>query len=537
MYRKHYKPSIVERSCSQLDSIPISKEEYRQNVEANYLDHDGCTNLHLAVIQDNDNLISRAIKAGCDVNAADKYGRRPMHLAAEHGSTRAVRKLLMHGAELNVYNNDGLSPLMVATRKGHVGVMRSLLHGGAKVNSCNARRETALHYASAAGCMEAVEALLASKASVEVHDAEGVTPLMQSAKFGHLNVINHLVKEAKADLNAIDLEGSTVVHYAIKNHQTEALQFLIEQQANLSVQNKSNMTPFVLSIFCNHCEGLRLLLAANVDRTIDGLNGTPLTLAALKGHSLCVRILIDHGEEPDEYGYFGMTPLMSAAFEGHVDVIDTLLNLGADPDYPGRWGSHAIHKCLMRVTPENAERRQKSLIRLIRAGADVNPRLVCAGIFTAVTCGRNCPLSFALMSGYISMAQILLRAGVQLEGRELCEWVRAEHVGHFFNMKQLLQPIKEYLTTVKSLKHLCRQVVHKSLGKNPDVKLEQLPVAKPIQSYLNFPEFDNMPVERAGTVQDLPVGLLEYFPGRPCGMQTLEGTFIHQSMRDADVDH
>ncbi|ELT92188.1 hypothetical protein CAPTEDRAFT_29767, partial [Capitella teleta] len=59
---------------------------------------------------------------------------------------------------------------------------------------------------------------------------------------------------------------------------------------------------------------------------------TPLTLAALKGHNECVRILLEEGEDADEYGYFGMTPVMSACFEGHVDVLDTLLDMGADPD-------------------------------------------------------------------------------------------------------------------------------------------------------------------------------------------------------------
>ena len=72
-----------------------------------------------------------------------------------------------------------------------------------------------------------------------------------------------------------------------------------------------------------------------------------------QGHARVVSLLVQNGEDPDEFGYFGMTPLMLAAYESHLSAVDVLLNCGADPDVAGRMGGTSIGSVFKRIGPGN----------------------------------------------------------------------------------------------------------------------------------------------------------------------------------------
>ncbi|KAL2210801.1 hypothetical protein CC79DRAFT_1331198 [Sarocladium strictum] len=56
-------------------------------------------------------------------------------------------------------------------------------------------------------------------------------------------------------------------------------------------------------------------------------------LAAYHGHAGLVKLLIQHGADPNRLNDRGQSPLAGAVFKKEDAVIDTLLEGGADPDY------------------------------------------------------------------------------------------------------------------------------------------------------------------------------------------------------------
>jgi hypothetical protein len=64
---------------------------------------------------------------------------------------------------------------------------------------------------------------------------------------GYLNVLEHLVKEFKVDLNRQDIEGNTPIHYAGMTGQRKVVSFLVDQGAEGDVKNVFGETPLELA--------------------------------------------------------------------------------------------------------------------------------------------------------------------------------------------------------------------------------------------------------------------------------------------------
>ena len=278
---------------------------------------------------------------------------------------------------------------------------------------------------------------------------------------------------------------------------------------------------------------LQLLVDAGCDRTrIDGLMGTALVLASLKGFYKCVEILLGAGDDPDEVGYFGMTPLMSACFESNLDLVNLLLDNGADANALGRTCATPLIKSLIMVVPQNEKARHQLVARLIRANADVNYRVINPGYFTACTNGRNCPLSFAIASGYMSLVRMLLLAGCRVTCEEVSEWLNKDSdTGLFFQMQDIVKPLKKYKSEPQALKYTCRLLIRRALGKQAPRKIQKLNIAVGLKKFLDFEDLERMPVERAALIKGFNPGMRDFLNVTPCGLRAIEGTMLYDTLQ------
>ncbi|XP_055849294.1 ankycorbin isoform X2 [Episyrphus balteatus] len=172
----------------------------------------------------------------------------------------------------------------------------------------------------------------------------------------------NLLLANKADVNAVDNEGHSVVHWATVCGEVEALRSVLQAGANVKTPDINGGSP--LHYAAQMCganyesklgsatssklafEILDILLShpqSSVDIT-DKDGRKPLLWAASAGSAKAVIALVKAGSRVESADKDGLTALHCAASRGHTECIDTLISLcGAPTDLIDSNGCTALH--------------------------------------------------------------------------------------------------------------------------------------------------------------------------------------------------
>ena len=180
-----------------------------------------------------------------------------------------------------------------------------------------------------------------------------------------MDKIRSIISE-KGDINQkIGLEGETLLHIASGAGYAEAVQLLIEGQADVNSRDKGGRIPLHRAVQSGSVETVELLLNHGADITQKDNSGQPalfysitsrafqevvaflmsngadINQSAANGHTLLgdlvpqgllkdIEFLIAKGANVNSKGYLGYTPLHIAIEYGRPDVVKLLLDHGAD---------------------------------------------------------------------------------------------------------------------------------------------------------------------------------------------------------------
>ena len=391
--------------------------------------------------------IKQHIAAGADVNELH-FEMSPLTWAAIMGQTEAAKLLLQHGADTNGRNRDGNTALHLAVFLGHAETAELLLKNGADVNAKNGKGETPINLLQAPWAVtrfvlrpfgieleqEQVEAGKAKIRELLGVDAKlgaetlpkaqnNSTDLWSAARAGDLKAIKYYIEEG-GDVNALDKGFQlSAMSWSALHGQTEAIQLLIENGAEVNIKSGDGATPLHSAAFFGRTDVVKLLLenganpqarnnegATPVDvlsvdwettafiGSLVGVTVEKEDLAVMKtGRSEISKLFgVDEALHDIEVGKLwdavstgnlsvveqalanetdvnmkdpqsGATLLTVAALMGHTEIAALLIDYGADVDAKGKDGGTPLHAAAFLGRVETVK-------LLLEKGADVTIR-------------------------------------------------------------------------------------------------------------------------------------------------------------------
>jgi ankyrin repeat protein len=148
---------------------------------------------------------------------------------------------------------------------------------------------------------------------------------------GDTSAVRALIAQ-KADVNAVQSDGATALHWAVYRGDREMVTLLIRAGANPKAANREGSTPLWLAAVNGDAAVIASLIEGGADPNEKlPLGRTPLMIASRTGNVNAMKVLLDNGADPNAKETLrGTTPLMWAADEAHAPAVKLLIERGAD---------------------------------------------------------------------------------------------------------------------------------------------------------------------------------------------------------------
>lgn len=192
--------------------------------------------------------------------------------------------------------------------------------------------------AIASGDTDAVRRFLEKGVSPNRLDADGQPALIRACEVcetGNIQMIELLLSRG-ADINTRGIIGETPLMVASVGCEDTARMLLLYQPgADPHLCGDQGINALLGASGCGYITLTRMLLDRHANPDHESMVGTPLLLAAFRGHSKIVNLLIKAGASVDKTSSLfkdshGCSPLLVAALQGHTECVRVLLASGAN---------------------------------------------------------------------------------------------------------------------------------------------------------------------------------------------------------------
>jgi hypothetical protein len=151
--------------------------------------------------------------------------------------------------------------------------------------------------------------------------------VLKSIKNGEITLLNQFLEEG-ANVDAFyDNEKTTLLNFAIRQGNENAVRLLISYGANPNIASKGN-TPLINAVIKKELMTLHLLInqGARLDTAVKNGN-TALIYAAKSGRMNCVRMLVENGANAEIKNDNGLTALDFANMANYPEVAEYLVRI------------------------------------------------------------------------------------------------------------------------------------------------------------------------------------------------------------------
>ncbi|WP_302279357.1 ankyrin repeat domain-containing protein [Brachyspira pilosicoli] len=284
-------PTVVDLDPKQLELLIAVKNNdiiavnalLKENVNPNFVDEEGYSPLHRAVLNNNLDVVNvllsykdidTEIKLPYEASVDDWYlgGATPLLVASYTGNADIVNALIEAGSDIRAKDDiDGATTIHIASANGNNEVINILLNkDNTLINEADSMKDTPLHWASIKNQTDTISLLLANGADTKLTNSDGNTVLHYAAMYGDVNTVNVLL-EADSSLASVENnEGIAPIYYAIVVSDNDILSSIITNgQIDINKKDSLGYTPLHYAANYGNMEAVVLLVEEfNADKTI-----------------------------------------------------------------------------------------------------------------------------------------------------------------------------------------------------------------------------------------------------------------------------
>lgn len=390
------------------------------------------------------------------IHCSDERGNNALHWAVMTRQLKLIDYLIDNGADIEATRADGCKAIQLAMEGDYfyrsrrdlpAAAMQNqwllvgyLLAKGADYHICTA---------AAVGDTESISAILEKDATqANAQDSSGRSVLYYAAKYGYAQAVKTLLEHG-ADPNQPqrDAPQGAALHAAAQGNHLTCAKLLLEYGANANADVESSGNPVSIAMHKGYNEMKELLyahggsagltaacwlgrtdlvgeiLAVSPSAVNEGDYG-PLTLAAGFGHMSIVRLLLKYNADLNRPWY--ANNYMGYAFRTGREMVKLLLDHGADPNLPNWLGITYMHMLACQGDTDLAK-------LLLEYGANINAVDDEYG---------TTPLGWAAKYGQSEMVTFLIEHGAERDHADVPDWATpiawARRRGHLTIVEQLV---------------------------------------------------------------------------------------------------
>ncbi|MBU1090314.1 MAG: ankyrin repeat domain-containing protein, partial [Candidatus Omnitrophica bacterium] len=207
------------------------------------------------------------VKNGANLNMQDSKGDTALHVAVANEDADMVRMLVEHGANRYIRNRNGNIPANLAMNKRNESNQKitDLLKSGLQNRQYNSEfpevREGKFkeQFHISQGLLDEVVALIDHGSNVDSSIGYGfVTPLIYAVECRRADVVEKLIKNG-ANLNMQDANGDTALHHAAALGDLKMVKLLLKSGAEPEALNEKYRCPIDRAKLRNHQEVVKFL--------------------------------------------------------------------------------------------------------------------------------------------------------------------------------------------------------------------------------------------------------------------------------------